>query len=251
MKFVRYNFANSVHYGILDNDVVREINAPPYEAFKNTGVEHPLSGIQVLAPVLPSKLVAIALNYPTHLSDRPAPTRPEPFLKTPSSLIGPGDQIVLPRDAGRIDEEAELVAVIGKTCRNVAPEDALEYVLGYTCGGDISAREWQANDKQWWRAKSSDTFSPLGPIIDTDVNGPNTMLVARLNGKEVQRSSTSEMLFNVPILISAISLSMTLEPGDVVYTGTPGITAELSDGDELEVEIEGIGILANPVRLGP
>jgi 2-keto-4-pentenoate hydratase/2-oxohepta-3-ene-1,7-dioic acid hydratase in catechol pathway len=195
-------------------------------------------------------MLATALNYKSHLGEHEAPGKPELFYKVPSSVIGPGDTIVLPKAAERVEEEAELVVVIGRRCSKVSEADALSYVLGYTCGNDVSARVWQRNDMQWWRAKSSDTFSPFGPYIETDVDISSLEIRARVNGREVQRCNSSELFFGVPALISFISQVVTLEPGDLIFTGTSGRPAELHDGDVVEVEVEGIGILRNPVVLG-
>ena len=148
-----------------------------------------------------------------------------------------------------LDEEAELVIVIKDRCRNVTKEDALNHVVGYTCGNDVSAREWQRGDGQWWRAKSSDTFSPVGPYIVDDVDTGNVMLRARVNGKEVQGESTSFLIFDIPTIISWTSRRMTLEPGDLIFTGTPGTPGHLVAGDTVEVDIEGIGVLSNPVGM--
>jgi len=149
---------------------------------------------------------------------------------------------------GRVDEEGEVVAVIKDRCKNISKENALQHVLGYTCGNDVSARDWQKEDGQWWRAKSSDTFSVAGPFIETNLDPGNIVMKARVNGTEVQSESTKMFLFDLPTVIAHISQVMTLEPGDLIFTGTPGKPAELKDGDIVEVEIEGIGILSNPVR---
>lgn len=248
MKFARYEVQGKAAYGVVDGEWLRAITTTPFEPYEITGHQHRLSEVRLVAPCTPSKVLAMALNYKSHLRDQKAPTQPEPFFKTPNSVIGPGDTIVLPRNAGRIDEEAELVVVIGQRCAKVAQDDALSYVLGYTCGNDVSARVWQRGDMQWWRAKSSDTFCPVGPYITTDVDASNLDIWARINGKEVQHCNTSELLFDIPTLISFISQVVTLEPGDLVFTGTSGRPAELQDGDVVEVEVPGIGTLRNPVR---
>jgi 2-keto-4-pentenoate hydratase/2-oxohepta-3-ene-1,7-dioic acid hydratase in catechol pathway len=190
----------------------------------------------------------MALNYKSHLGGHEAPKRPEPFFKVPSCIIGPGEPIVLPKGTSRVDEEAELVVVIGRKCSKVSKARALDYVFGYTCGNDVSARDWQRNDIQWWRAKSSDTFGPIGPYIVTDIDGSKLEVTARINGREVQRCNTSDLLFDIPTLISSISQVVTLYPGDLIFTGTSGTPAQIRDGDVVEVEIEGIGILSNPVK---
>jgi 2-keto-4-pentenoate hydratase/2-oxohepta-3-ene-1,7-dioic acid hydratase in catechol pathway len=147
-----------------------------------------------------------------------------------------------------VEEEAELVVVIGKSCKNVSVDQAMDYVFGYTCGNDVSARPWQRGDKQWWRAKSSDTFTPFGPWIETDLDESKLDIWARINGKEVQYCNSAELLFDIPTIISFVSQVVTLEPGDLIYTGTSGTPAELEDGDVVDVEVAGIGVLSNPVK---
>lgn len=171
------------------------------------------------------------------------------FFKTAISVIGPDDTIIRPKDTARLDAECELVVIIKDTCRNVSKEDAMSHVLGYTCGNDVSARDWQREDRNWWRAKSSDTFSPAGPYIVDDIDPINVRVMTRINGNEVQNESTSYLIFDIPTLISYCSQYMTLEPGDMIYTGTPGQPGEMKDGDVCEIEIEGIGILSNPIKL--
>ena len=247
MKYARYLAHGQVSYGVLDGDTLREITATPFEEYQITDHTHPLSEVRLLPPTSPTKILAVGFNYFSHISDRPLPKEPLIFLKTPSSVIGHGEAIVRPRDVGTLDEEGELVVVIKKRCRNVSKEEALNYVLGYTCGNDVSARDWQQGDGQWWRAKSSDTFSAVGPYIADDIDQSNVMLRARVNGKEVQAESTSYLIFDVPTVISWTSRRQTLEAGDLIFTGTPGTPAHLNAGDTVEVEIEGIGVLSNPV----
>ena len=248
MKFARYEAHGEVAYGVVENDIVKQISTTPFDQFQVTDHTHQLSDVRLLAPCTPAKIVAIGRNYISHLRGRDAPERPEAFFKVSSSIIGPGEAIILPQDAGEVHEEAELVAVIGKRCKKVTKEEALDYILGYTCGNDVSAREWQSKDLQWWRAKSSDTFSPFGPFIVTGLDPFNLELKGRINGKEVQGTNTSELHFDLPTMVSFISQVVTLEPGDLLYTGTPGATTPLQPGDTVEVEISGIGVLSNPVR---
>jgi 2-keto-4-pentenoate hydratase/2-oxohepta-3-ene-1,7-dioic acid hydratase in catechol pathway len=247
MKIVRCFVKDRVSYGVVEEDIVKEIEDTPFRRITYTGNVFPLSEVKLLAPTMPSKILALALNYESHVRSSPKPTKPEPFFKTPSCIIGPGESIIIPKKAGMVQEEAELVVVIGRRCRRVSRTQALEYVLGYTCGNDVSAREWQKGDVQWWRAKSSDTFGPIGPYIVTDVDSSQLNIWARVNGREVQHCDTSELQFDVPTLISFISNVVTLEPGDLVFTGTSGVPAQIKNGDIVEVEIEGIGILSNPV----
>ena len=250
-KFARYEAHGEIAYGVVEGDVVKQLTASPLEDYEVTDHTHTLSEVRLLAPVVPGKIVAIGLNYKSHLGDRTPPKVPEPFLKSTSSLAGPNQDIVIPRDAldegVTIQEEGELSLVIGKRCKRVSREDAMSVILGLTCGNDVSARQWQRGDLQWWRAKSSDTFSPIGPFIVTDLDPGNLDLVARVNGKVEQESNTSDLLYDVPTIIEFVTRVVTLEPGDVIMTGTPGAPGNLHPGDTVEIEIEGIGVLSNPV----
>ena len=216
---------------------------------RRTGSPVALSAVRLLAPVDPGKGLALAGNFRDHLGSTPEPTQPEPFWKTPNAFIGPGDTILLPADLARVDAEGEAVAVIGQWCSRVSEREALNYVLGYTCGNDVSGRPWQRGDNQWWRAKSADTFGPLGPAIVTGLDPGDLSVVTRINGHEVQRCGLADMIYNFAVTISFISQAVTLQPGDVIFSGTSGTPAQLNDGDTCEVEIPGIGTLANPVKL--
>lgn len=211
----------------------------------------PLAEATLLPPVQPGKIVCIGRNYAAHAAEHHAevPAEPMIFLKPPSALIGHGAAIELPQNAGRVDHEAELAVIIGQRARDVSAEDALDMVLGYTCANDVSAREYQRKDGQWGRAKGFDTFCPLGPWINTDLDPADLAIRASVNGDTKQDSRTSQMVFNVPALIAFISGIMTLEPGDVILTGTPAGVSPLVSGDTVRVEIEGIGALENLVRL--
>ena len=204
---------------------------------------------KLLAPVIPSKIIAVGLNYKDHAEELnlPIPKEPIIFLKPPSAVIGPGEPILLPAQSNRVDYEAELAVVIKKPAKNIKPEQAKEYILGYTCFNDITARDLQAKDGQWSRAKSFDTFAPIGPWIETELEPGNLKIQALLNGKLVQDSSTSNLIFSVPELVSFISQIMSLFPGDVIATGTPSGIGPLSAGDEIIIRIQGIGELKNPV----
>ena len=247
MKFARYEAHGQVSYGVLEGDVLKEITTTPFEDYQVTDHSHKISEVKLLAPTAPSKILAAGLNYISHLRDREPPKEPMVFIKTPSSLVGPGDSIKRPKNVETFQEEGELVVVMKKRCSKVSPEQALDYVLGYTCGNDVSAREWQRGDGQWWRAKSSDTFSPVGPVISDEIDPSDAMLRIRVNGTEIRGESTSSMVFDVPTIVSWISQSQTLLPGDLIFTGTHGHPANINAGDTVEVEIEGIGILSNPV----
>lgn len=251
MQFGRFLAHGEIAYGVVEDGLVKQITTTPFESFEITDHVHPVEDVRFLVPCVPAKGFAIALNYWSHLAGRPAPERVEPFHKTPNAFIGNGDPILIPGDAGRVEEEAELVVVIGRRCKNVSPEQALDYVLGYTCGVDVSARAWQGGDKSWWRAKSADSFASLGPVIETSIDLASFQIFARVNGEQVQHCIAEDMIFNIPDQISTISRYVTLEPGDVIYTGTGGATAEIKPGDTLQVEIPGIGVLENPIQSAP
>jgi len=257
MLFARFLHGVRPSYGIVEGERVRPLRGDLFGRYRVFGDSLPLAGLRLLPPVRPGNILAAAVNYPSHvasgravLGDARTPEKPELFLKPPSAVIGPDDPIVLPPDAGRVDYEGELVAVIGRPCRRVAPDQALEFVFGYTCGNDVSARHWQRGDLQWWRAKGSDTFAPIGPFLATGLDPADLELRTRLNGREVQRAGTSALIFSLAELVSFASHAVTLQPGDLIFTGTPGETAPLTAGDVVEVEIEGIGVLRNPV-VGP
>ena len=250
MKIARYFAHGQTSYGVLEGDTVKELSASPFEPHRVTDHAHTLDQVRLLPPTEPTKILAIGLNYSSHLHDREPPAEPMVFYKTPTSLIGHGDTIVRPVGTAKLDAEGELVIVVKDRCRNVPKAEAMDHVLGYTCGNDVSARDWQREDRNWWRAKSSDTFSPAGPYIETDLDPHNVRLTCRINGKEVQGESTNYLIFDVPTIIEFTSKFVTLEAGDLIYTGTPGEPGEMKDGDVCEVEIEGIGVLSNPIKLG-
>ncbi len=254
MLFARYRHNGVEAYGRLEDGRIRPLAGDLFGEHGLAEETLPLESVTLLAPVRPGNIVAAAVNYPSHVAESQAmtgkseaPPQPELFLKPASSVIGPGEAIVLPPSAGRVDYEGELVAVIGRECRRLRAEEALAYVFGYTCGNDVSARHWQRDDLQWWRAKGSDTFSPIGPYIATDLDPRDLELRTRLNGEEVQAANTGALIHDVAKLISFASQVMTLAPGDLVFTGTPGQTGRLSAGDLVEVEVEGIGCLRNRV----
>ena len=249
MIIARYLAHGQISYGAVEGDSVKELNASPFGDFRVTDHSHKLSEVNLLAPCVPGKILAIGLNYSSHLHDRPGPSEPMVFYKTPTSVIGPGDTIIRPKDTERLDAEAELVVIIKDKCRNVSKEDAMNHILGYTCGNDVSARDWQREDRNWWRAKATDTFSPAGPYIVTDLDPSNIRVTGKINGKEVQGESTSYLIFDIPTLIAYCTKFVTLEPGDMIYTGTPGEPGEMKDGDVCDIEIEGVGVLSNPVKL--
>jgi 2-keto-4-pentenoate hydratase/2-oxohepta-3-ene-1,7-dioic acid hydratase in catechol pathway len=250
-----FRYRDGESHGVLEGDRIQPIDGDLFGEHRALGEFVALSDVTLLAPVRPGNILAAAVNYHSHVpsgrtvlnGDEP-PAIPQLFLKPTSSVVGPGDTIVLPEGARRVDAEGELVAVIGRPCRGISPDRALDYVFGYTCGNDVSARHWQRDDLQWWRAKGSDTFCPIGPVIATDLDPADLHLRTLLNGEEAQQTNTSALIHSLADLVSFASQVITLAPGDLMFTGTPGETPSLKDGDVVEVEIEGIGILRNPVR---
>ena len=250
IKWARFRAGGNIAYGSVEGDRVRRIHGDPFTGWKPTRKTIPLAEVELLVPSHPNKVLAAALNYKSHLGttpERPLPKSPEFFFKPPSCLIAHGESIVLPPDSEPVHFEGELVIVIGKRASKVSKEQALDHVLGVTCGNDVSARDWQKNDIQWWRAKGTDTFGPCGPFIVSGLNYDDLHLETRVNGQVVQKERTSQMAQNVAALVSHASQYVTLEPGDLIYTGTPGQTSALKAGDVVEVEIEGVGVLRNEV----
>ena len=240
---VRFQKGSIAAYGILEGDVIHEIRGGLFGAHERSGATYPLEAVKLLYPCEPSKILAVGRNYKSHLGDRQAPDRPEMFYKPVSALQHPGEPIVIPAEASNVHFEGELVIVIG-------PDKT---IFGVTCGNDVSERDWQNGphkDLQWWRAKGADTFAPLGPAIVTGLDYGNLMLETRLNGEVVQRQSTADLTFDCSAIVSWVTRWVTLAPGDVIYTGTPGSTRPMHPGDVVEVEIEGIGVLRSPVAGG-
>lgn len=247
-KYVRYSAGGRVAYGILEGDVIRELTGSPIQGAKATGKTVKVSEAKLLAPCEPSKVIAVGLNYKSHLNDRPAAAYPGLFAKMPTSIVGPDAAIRLPADANNVHYEGELVVVIGKRASNVTIAEAPQHVFGITAGNDVSERDWQQKDLQWFRAKASDTFGPMGPAIVTGLTYGDLLLQTRLNGEVVQSQRTKDLIFDVPTIVSYVSKYVTLEPGDVIYTGTPGTTKAMKPGDTIEIEIEGVGVLRNRVE---
>jgi 2-keto-4-pentenoate hydratase/2-oxohepta-3-ene-1,7-dioic acid hydratase in catechol pathway len=247
MKYIRYRHQGKISYGIQDGNTVHEIRSSLFGNRTKTGFSANLGSMELLWPCEPSKILAVGLNYKSHLGDRPAPKHPEIFYKPASALLPPGGVIAIPRGAQNVHYEGELVIVIGKITRNAAASEAANCIFGFTCGNDISERDWQKNDLQWWRAKGCDTFAPLGPAIVSGFDWSRSRVETRVNGLAVQSGYFSELLFDPPGIVSYVSQYVTLLPGDVIYTGTPGHTDVLKCGDRVEVEIPDIGILQNSV----
>lgn len=248
-SIVRFQYGGRQGYGLLDGEFVYATEGDPFSGLRRAAVVGPLSQVSLLAPVQPSKVVAIGLNYLDHITedapDFEKPENPIIFLKPPSSLIGHGANIVLPRGPEHVDSEAELAVVISRRARYVRAEQAYDYILGLTCSNDVSARDYQFKDGQWVRAKGFDTFTPIGPAVVTGVRADKLGITCRLNGEVRQRSSTDMLLFGVPELVAFISRVMTLEPGDVIMTGTPAHPPRMAPGDTVEIEIEDVGTLRN------
>ncbi len=252
MRIARYRFDNEVSYGIVDGQEVREIVGAPFPAgaeIEVTGQVLDLDGVDLLAPVLPTKIIAVAKNYREHAQEMggAVPAEPMIFLKPSTAVIGPEAVIRLPAVSERVDHEAELAVVIGRLCKDV-PEDRVdEVILGYTCANDVTARDLQARDGQWGRAKGFDTFCPLGPWIETDLDPDEVQIECEVNEQIRQDGSTADMVRSVAELVAWISAVMTLVPGDVILTGTPAGVGPLRNGDSVTVTIEGIGTLDNIV----
>ncbi len=250
MKYVRFRHNESVKYGILDGDKIREISGSYFDSWYYTGVKYDVSDARFLAPCVPSKVVAVGLNYADHVSEfgnREIPKNPVIFVKLPYTVIGPEEKIIIPAGARRVDFEAELAVVIKKDCYKVSEKEANEYILGATCLNDVTERYIQRLDGQWTRAKNFETFCPLGPCIADGLDYNSLDVKSFLNGELKQSSNTSNLIWNVQQLISFISEFMPLYKGDVVTTGTPSGVGPMKDGDVIEIVIEGVGTLRNPV----
>ncbi len=250
MQIIRFLFQDQTHFGIVEGDVVQILASPPYDGLKKTDQSLPLVAVKLLAPCEPTKIIALGLNYRDHAAEMrmALPEEPLIFMKPATSVIGPEAAIVYPPQSRRVDYEAELAVVIGRLAHKVPAETAHDYILGYTCCNDVTARDLQKQDGQFTRAKSFDTFAPLGPWIETALADPgNVMVEAYINGQRRQHSNTSNLVFGVATLVSFISHIMTLLPGDVIATGTPSGVGPLRPGDVVEIRLEGIGSLRNPV----
>lgn len=255
MHIVRFLAGQQPKYGILNEDVIHSLANDPFSAFAVgtnftfDGKVYPLTDIKLLAPCLPSKIVCLGLNYRPHAKEanEEPPTSPIIFIKPSTAVIGQDEAIVLPRNYQRVDYEGELGVVIGKKARFVATDNAKEWVMGYTCVNDVTERQMQKDDGQWTRSKGFDTFAPVGPWIETQVNPDNLRIETYLNGELRQSDSTSELVFGISTLISFISGVMTLLPGDIISTGTPAGIGPMKAGDIVEIKIQNIGTLRNSV----
>jgi len=253
MRIARVSLSPSMEnvvYAAVDDSSARLYSAAPWRGGAPTGEVVKLDTVQLLAPVEPSKIVCIGRNYAAHAKELGSDVPKEPllFLKPPSALLATGGTIVLPRESSRVEHEAELGVVIGARAKNVPRERALAHVLGYTCVGDITARDLQRSDGQWSRAKGFDTFCPVGPWIETELDPASLRISCRVNGATRQDGPTSDMIFPVPEIVAYVSRMMTLEPGDLIATGTPEGVGPLAPGDTIEIDVSGIGRLACQVR---
>jgi 2-keto-4-pentenoate hydratase/2-oxohepta-3-ene-1,7-dioic acid hydratase in catechol pathway len=250
MKIVRFILDDLIHYGVVEGTQINVAEGNPFQGMKVTSAKVSLSEVKLLPPCMPSKALCIGLNYRDHAEEFgfPIPASPVVFIKPPSSVLSPFGLIDYPSLSARVDFEAELVVVIGKKARHIEVENASDYILGYTCGNDVTARDLQPKDGQWTVAKSFDTFLPLGPWIETELDPSDLRVTATLNGELKQSSSTRNLIFDVPHLLSYLSSIMTLEPGDIIMTGTPSGVGPMKSGDRIVVEIKGIGSLENTVR---
>ncbi|MGR3323442.1 MAG: fumarylacetoacetate hydrolase family protein [Pseudooceanicola sp.] len=253
MRWCRFTAGNGPRHGIVDGEIIREVSGDPYEGYEETGMHHPLESVRLLVPVVPGTFYCVGLNYAAHIREIAArggaapklPTQPDVGYRANNALIAHGENIVIPRDAKTVHYEGEVVAVIGRKTRNVTEAEALDCVLGYTIGNDVSERNWQKSDRTLWRAKNSDTFKPMGPWIDTEARLEDMWTTVRMNGTETIRFKTDEMIFGVATFIATMSRYMTLWPGDVIWMGTDGTSPDLKAGDEVEIDITGIGTLRN------
>jgi 2-keto-4-pentenoate hydratase/2-oxohepta-3-ene-1,7-dioic acid hydratase in catechol pathway len=250
MRLVRFQAEERPAYGVLDGDFVSELDGDFFRPLRTGNRTHPLSRVKLLAPCSPGKIIAVGLNYHDHAKELglAVPKEPVIFLKPPSAVIGPGEAILYPDMSGQVDYEAELGVVIRDRAKDLRPEEARGHILGYTCTNDVTARDLQRKDGQWTRAKSFDTFCPIGPWIETGLDPGNLLVESYLNGEQRQSSRTAQLIFPVDYLVSFISRVMTLYPGDLIITGTPAGIGPMKHGDEVEVRIEGIGSLMNIVR---
>ena len=257
MKLARFRVDGWESYGLVDGDHIKAIHGDIYSQYEITDASYPLSRVKLLPPTHPTAFWAVGLNYAAHIAHqevaldgdriREDSSSFRPWQKGVNCLIGHEDTIILPAESDYVHYEGELVIVIGKPTRRVSPEDAPNFILGYSCANDVSSEGSWATDTSMWRRKSCDTFGPVGPWIETDIEPHSLDIITRLNGKEHDRGSTSGMIYDCYTTVSGISQYVTLNPGDIILTGAPGAVEQLSPGDVVEIEIPGIGTLRNPV----
>lgn len=249
-RYVRFETKTGPAMGLLKKDLVYRIKGDLFGKHTAAAKGVPIGKLKLLEPIAANKVFAVGQNYMSHLGDRPVPSKPEMFYKPRTSLIPSGAPIVIPTEAEDVHSEGELVLIIGKRIKRADKTAAAKAIWGVTCGNDVSDRNWQrgpGKDVQWWRAKGCDTFGPLGPVAVRGLDHSHLQLTTRINGEIVQQQRTSDLIFDTATVVSFVSQFVTLEPGDLIYTGTPGNTRKMSPGDVVEVDIEGIGTLRNPV----
>lgn len=254
MRWVRFTADGRTAYGHIEGDEVAEVSGDPFDGYAETSRRHRLASVRLEVPVVPPTFYCVGLNYADHIIEAAKklgikadlPEKPDVGYRANNALVADGDDVVIPADATeKVQYEGELVVVIGKEARHVSETDALRYVLGYTIGNDVSERTWQKSDRTLWRAKNTDTFKPMGPWIETDVDLDSLITSVRVNGRETSRFRTNAMIHGVARYISAISRYITLKPRDIIWMGTDGHSPDLVSGDVVEVEISGIGVLKN------
>lgn len=248
----RYEINGTIQHGALEDDILRRMDGSIADGLTPTGHVDDLAHARLLAPLAAPRIFGVGANYVAHIAEMGmvTPSRPMLFMKPTTTVVGPDDPVILPLEAGVVHYEAELAVVIGKPARRVAPEDAENVILGYTCANDVSERVIQKEEMDQGClliGKGFDTFCPLGPVIATGLDPSDLRLEARLNGETRQSSSTSDLLFSVPHLVSYLSQAISLQPGDVIITGTPSGVGEIAPGDVMEIDIEGVGVLRSPV----
>lgn len=251
-KYLRFLAEGKVRYGLLEGEKVRALSGPPFDPGETSSTMIPLERVQILSPCAPSKIICVGLNYKDHAEEIKAelPEEPHIFLKPPTAVIGPNEAIILPSMSSRVDYEGELAIVIKRRAKNVGREEAPDYILGYTCFNDVTARDLVAKDKGPLRAKIFDTFAPFGPYIVSDIDPVGLAIKTYLNGELKQSSNTKSLIFDPFCLVSFISSVLTLLPGDLISTGTPSGIGPMRAGDIVEVEIEKVGRLRNSVAFG-
>lgn len=250
-RFVRFENNKRASWAVVEGENLIPLSDAPYRNGRPLGGPKKLSSVKLLAPADPPKVFAVGLNYKSHLGTRTPPKEPEIFYKPTTCLTSNGANIQIPPSAKNVHYEGELVIILGKGGRNLNPVQAKAAIFGATCGNDVSERDWQngaQKDLQWWRAKGSDTFGPIGPYLVHGADFEKALLQTRLNGEVVQKQTTADLLFDCTTIVSYISKFVTLEVGDIIFTGTPGSTKKMNPGDTIEVEIEGLGLLKNVVR---
>ena len=252
MRWVKYEARGTPVFGILEGSQIEEVSGSPFARYDRTGVHRALDSVKLLAPVVPATFYAAGINYLEHIralgGEYQAPEKPDIGYRAVNALIAHDEPIVVPSDATeQVQYEGELVVVIGKKAKHLSEDEALSCILGYTIGNDVSERTWQASDRTMWRSKNTDTFKPMGPWIETEVDPAGMRTTVRLNGETVSDFDTNNMVFSIATYISAMTRYLTLYPGDIIWMGTDGATQNIKAGDTVEVEISGIGTLRNPV----